>query len=312
MLSSILSALRNMWVIVLVIFFVLALVISMFVSSALSSRGEESAAPETTSAEETQPDDQGEPADQEPEDPPSQEPSGEGEGEGKGPGDQETQAEGGKGSPDSSPIGTPGDGIATYSSGFPQTITSVDVYDTIQSLEIAPESEAGDYDRDMFPHWSTSADNPACNMRWMTLYEQSPNREWYDEANCILAEPVYWVDPYGAEDPDTGEVTHLESADPQDFDIDHVVALEAVWASGGSSLSETQREAIANDPINLVVSDKSVNRSKGSQRADTWLPPDPEFRCEYVQRYATVKDKYGLTVTQAEHDRLSEEWEACS
>lgn len=308
MLSSILSTLRNMWVIVLVIFSVLALVISMFVSSALSSRGEESAAPETTSAEETQPDDQGEPADQEPENPPSQEPSG----EGKGPGDQETQAEGGKGSPDSSPIGTPGDGIATYSSGFPQTIASVDVYDTIQSLEIAPESEAGDYDRDMFPHWSTSADNPACNMRWMTLYEQSPNREWYDEANCILAEPVYWVDPYGAEDPDTGEITHLESADPEDFDIDHVVALEAVWASGGASLSEAQREAIANDPINLVVSDKSVNRSKGSQRADTWLPPDPEFRCEYVQRYATVKGEYGLTVTQAEHDRLSEEWEACS
>lgn len=308
MLSSILSALRNMWVIVLVIFFVLALVISMFVSSALSSRGEESAAPETTSAEETQADDQGDPVDQEPEGPPSQEPSG----EGKGPDDQETQAEGGKGSPDSSPIGTPGDGIATYSSGFPQTITSVDVYDTIQSLEIAPESEAEGYDRDMFPHWSTSADNPACNMRWMTLYEQSPNREWYDEANCILAEPVYWVDPYGAEDPDTGEVTHLESADPEDFDIDHVVALEAVWASGGASLSEAQREAIANDPINLVVSDKSVNRSKGSQRADTWLPPDPEFRCEYVQRYATVKDKYGLTVTQAEHDRLSEEWEACS
>ena len=308
MLSSILSALRNMWVIVLVIFFVLALVISMFVSSALSSRGEESAAPETTSAEETQADDQGDPVDQEPEGPPSQEPSG----EGKGPDDQETQAEGGKGSPDSSPIGTPGDGIATYSSGFPQTITSVDVYDTIQSLEIAPESEAEGYDRDMFPHWSTSADNPACNMRWMTLYEQSPNREWYDEANCILAEPVYWVDPYGAEDPDTGEVTHLESADPEDFDIDHVVALEAVWASGGASLSEAQREAIANDPINLVVSDKSVNRSKGSQRADTWLPPDPEFRCEYVQRYATVKSEYGLTVTQAEHDRLSEEWEACS
>lgn len=307
MISRLLESVRNVWVLILVLFVLAAMGFSVVINSALRGDDDAQAAPETTTTQEQPKEDPSEAPPKEgipsqepgPSDEPTQdEDEGEGEGGAKGPDSQEEQR---------GDLSGP-----TYSSGFPKVLDRVDIYDSIQDLEVAPENKDGGYDRELFPHWSDSQENPACNMRWMTLYNQSPNREWHDEGTCTIAESVYWVDPYGVEDPDTGEVTNLQSPDPSDFDIDHVVALEAVWASGGDTMSEEQREAIANDPINLVVTDASANRSKGSQRADTYLPPDPEFRCEYVQRYVTIKDNYDLTVTQAEFDRLSEEWSACS
>lgn len=306
MISRILESFKSMWVLILVLFVIAALGFSVLINSALQGDEDAQAAQETaTQSQEEQPETE-EPPTTEAEQPsepttepePSEEPS-QGDGGVKGPSQEEAPDQTGSQGP-------------TYDSGFPKTIERVDIYDSLQNLEIAPENKDDGYDRELFEHWSESEENPACDMRWMTLYNQSPNREWHDESTCTIAEPVYWVDPYGVEDEETGEITHLQSPDPSDFDIDHVVALEAVWASGGNTMSPEEREAIANDPINLVVTDLSANRSKGSQRADTYLPPDAEFRCEYVQRYVTVKDKYDLTVTQAEFDRLSEEWNVCS
>lgn len=43
-------------------------------------------------------------------------------------------------------------------------------------------------------------------------------------------------------------------------DIDHVVALKNSWISGAQKLSGTQRQALANDPLNLIAADASANR----------------------------------------------------
>lgn len=303
--SRLLEATKAGWALFLAIFLVAVVAFNFFTRESVF--GDESSASETTGVEETTAPDP-EPSE---EDLPEQEATTENEPKESVEADGDSGGVTFEGAPAEQEANNDSVSGDTYSSGFPKTIDRQDVTATIQNLEVAKEVSADDYDRDLFPHWSTSEKNSACNTRWMTLYEQSPNKEWQDESECIIAEPVYWVDPYGAEDPDTGEVTHLESPDPSDFDIDHVVALEAIWSSGGATMNEEDRESIANDPINLVVTDASVNRSKGAQRADTYLPPDEEYRCEYIQRYSLVKDKYELTVTQAEKDRLTEEWTKC-
>ncbi|MCA5923934.1 HNH endonuclease family protein [Curtobacterium oceanosedimentum] len=93
--------------------------------------------------------------------------------------------------------------------------------------------------------------------------------------------------------------------------IDHVVALENAWRTGGQRLSQDTREALANDPMNLFAVDGRSNSQKGSGDAATWLPANKAFRCTYVERQVTVKAKYRLWVAPAERDAMVRVLDAC-
>ena len=93
--------------------------------------------------------------------------------------------------------------------------------------------------------------------------------------------------------------------------IDHVVALLDAWQSGAQQLSQTQRVALANDPLNLLAVDGSSNDQKSASNAASWLPPAKGFRCAYVARQVTVKAEYRLWVTRAERDAMASVLRAC-
>lgn len=86
--------------------------------------------------------------------------------------------------------------------------------------------------------------------------------------------------------------------------IDHVVALSNAWQTGASEISESQRVAFANDPLNLIAVSGRLNQQKGDSDAASWLPPETDYWCEYVARQVGVKAHYSLWVTQAEHDQM--------
>jgi hypothetical protein len=87
--------------------------------------------------------------------------------------------------------------------------------------------------------------------------------------------------------------------------IDHVVALSNAWQTGAQQLDLPTRTALANDPLNLQAVAGAVNQEKGDGDAATWLPPRKGYRCTYIARQIAVKAKYGLWVTQAEHDAMT-------
>jgi hypothetical protein len=93
--------------------------------------------------------------------------------------------------------------------------------------------------------------------------------------------------------------------------IDHVVALSDGWQKGAQRLAPNQREAFANDPLNLLAVDYSLNRQKGSGDAATWLPPLKSYRCAYVARQIAVKAKYRLWVKPAERAAMERILSAC-
>src|SRR5699024_1769098 len=95
------------------------------------------------------------------------------------------------------------------------------------------------------------------------------------------------------------------------IDIDHVVALGEAYRSGAADMDQDTRDRLANDPLNLLISSPSYNRSKGDQNADDYLPTGHD-RCKYVEMYAQTKDKYNLTVTQPEADRLMDAAQECT
>ncbi|WP_417215496.1 HNH endonuclease family protein [Arthrobacter sp.] len=95
-------------------------------------------------------------------------------------------------------------------------------------------------------------------------------------------------------------------------DIDHVVALKNAWISGAQRLSQAQRQALANDPLNLTAASASANRSKGDRNAAEWLPGNKGFRCQYVATQISVKRKYALSVTAAEKSAMARVLSKCT
>ena len=96
-----------------------------------------------------------------------------------------------------------------------------------------------------------------------------------------------------------------------DVQIDHVVALSNAWQTGAQALTESQRIALANDPLNLIAVGGRLNQQKGDSDAASWLPPSKPFRCEYVARQVGVKTHYSLWVTQAEFDQIERILSTC-
>ena len=93
--------------------------------------------------------------------------------------------------------------------------------------------------------------------------------------------------------------------------IDHIVALSDAWQKGAQNLTTKRRYELATDPLNLIAADSSANQQKSDGDAATWLPKNKAFRCQYVARQVSVKSKYSLWVTQAEHDAITKVLSAC-
>ena len=124
------------------------------------------------------------------------------------------------------------------------------------------------------------------------------------DAECRPTAGV-WKDPYGGPDITADKVS-------RGLDTDHIVALKNAHNSGAYRMDAETRKKIATDPLNLISSGASANRSKGDQAADTWLPPESSgFRCEYVSRQIQVKKKYDLSVSGTERAALEREVAAC-
>lgn len=86
--------------------------------------------------------------------------------------------------------------------------------------------------------------------------------------------------------------------------IDHIVALADAWRSGAAERPLDELKRIANDPLNLEPVEGRANSSKSDSAADSWLPPSAAYHCTYATRQVQVKNKYRLSVTDAEADAL--------
>jgi hypothetical protein len=76
--------------------------------------------------------------------------------------------------------------------------------------------------------------------------------------------------------------------------------LKKAHDSGGSSWDEAKKEAFANDPENLVITNKKYNRTKSSKGIDKWLPVSLNFTCKYVKDFLHIKTQYKLELKTGE------------
>lgn len=106
----------------------------------------------------------------------------------------------------------------------------------------------------------------------------------------------------------TGTTIAFSTEKPSAVQVDHVYPLSRSWRAGAANWTPEQRVAFANDTTsNLIASEGKANQSKSDQGPDTWLPPNPAFRCEYAQKYLAVAAKYHLAVTVGDIDATRRE-----
>jgi hypothetical protein len=109
-----------------------------------------------------------------------------------------------------------------------------------------------------------------------------------------------------------GSISFVRGPNSALVQIDHVVALGDAWQTGAQSWTATKRETFANDLAELLAVDEHSNEQKGDADAASWLPSNNAFRCQYVDIQVNVKAKYGLWVTQSEHDAIAHVLANCS
>ncbi|HVX06792.1 HNH endonuclease family protein [Humibacter sp.] len=141
------------------------------------------------------------------------------------------------------------------------------------------------------------------------------DRNHCDTRDDVLARDLTAVTKQGSCTVETGVLNDPYTGKTIDFtrgvrtsllvQIDHVVPLSNAWQTGAQQLSQEQREALANDPIELLAVDGPTNESKGDGDAATWLPPNRGFWCSYAAKQVSVKAAYHLWVAPAEHDALA-------
>ena len=126
----------------------------------------------------------------------------------------------------------------------------------------------------------------------------------------------YLCDSPGA-DPYTGV-----SYDPSSCDVDHIVAAQEAFESGGWEWAASRREAFGNDEMNLVPTRDCVNRSKGARDMAEWsgrigsgtcegLAMTAQGRCYLAWKTAEVKAAYALSVDPDEKAALAQALDGC-
>jgi hypothetical protein len=86
----------------------------------------------------------------------------------------------------------------------------------------------------------------------------------------------------------------------RNVDIDHLIPLKHAHDSGASRWSKEEKKLFANDPENLVITNRSYNRMKGAKTIAEWLPINKDRACQYIKDWIHIKKKYNLRLEEAE------------
>lgn len=184
--------------------------------------------------------------------------------------------------------------------------------DELERLPVRTSSQqpTAPYDRaEHFGQDWADLDGDGCDTRQQILAADLEQVQHVPGQDCTVAAGIL-ADPYTLQQV-RHEIGPAPTGDPtRGVDIDHVVALADAWDSGADQLDTDTRQLLANDPANLLAVGASANRSKSDKTADQWLPTEA-YQCPLIARQIAVKSAYGLSITAAEKQAMSQALADC-
>jgi hypothetical protein len=150
------------------------------------------------------------------------------------------------------------------------------------------DSLAVEYSRSLYKHW-VDLDRNCLDTRAEILKIRSLRPVKFKNNGCKI-ESGEWDDYYYNE-------KHFKATK---VDIDHLIPLKHAHTHGAHNWDSEERQAFANDPENLVITNKKYNRKKGAKGIDEWLPIELQYACRYARDWISIKLKYRLSISQSE------------
>jgi len=156
-------------------------------------------------------------------------------------------------------------------------------------LILSTEMAQAKYNRKDWKHWIPSG-HGCRNTRSQIMVERSKTPVTFTNKKECTVKAGLWDDFYYNETITTAK----------DADIDHVIPLKHANDIGAESWSPEQKERFANDPENLIITNKTYNRQKGAKTIAEWLPVNRTYACRYVLKWFSLKTKYRLKISKEE------------
>lgn len=157
-----------------------------------------------------------------------------------------------------------------------------------------------DYDSGTWPAWLDLDKDCQDAQQEALIRDAKEGSTKLSEDKCQVTAGV-WLDFY------TGQAV----TDVKKLIADHVVPTANAHSNGAAAWTQEQREAFANDPVNLVLTTPEMVEMRAGRTPDEWMPQSMTG-CLYIRRWIDVKSRFKLTMTVAEARRVFLLMIACS
>lgn len=151
-----------------------------------------------------------------------------------------------------------------------------------------------------FGRWINDPTDDTCmNTRARVLVRDSEVDVTYKGTRQCTVETGKWVDPYANQ-----EVTEAKG-----IQIDHLVPLKNAYLSGAWEWDYKTRCLYANYMYfkpHLVSAGGHENMSKSDSGPEKYLPPNEDYRCEYVRNWLAVKTIWKLKLNPDEVQAIAD------
>jgi len=159
------------------------------------------------------------------------------------------------------------------------------------------------YRRSDWPQW-TDADGDCQDTRQEVLIRDSAVPVHFADArHCVVASGI-WADPY------SGDIV----TDATELAVDHLVPLGNVHRAGGWLWDADKRAQYVNDLSDrdhLVPVRRRLHEAKGEKGPEQWKPPRQGEWCSYARAWKRIKERWQLTMTEAEFAAVGEMEATC-
>jgi hypothetical protein len=164
----------------------------------------------------------------------------------------------------------------------------------LDALSVQEEHPAG-YAASHFGFWRDD-DADGCNTGHEVLVQQAAEVS-VKSPGCRVVSGK-WNSPYD------GIIVN----DPADIAVDYLVSLQETWESGAWQWTDQKRNDYLNDlkQARLMLAVSATSRQDKNQRDPTdWLPPNQNFRCDYLKSWIDVKTAWKLSVDASERESIA-------
>ena len=83
-----------------------------------------------------------------------------------------------------------------------------------------------------------------------------------------------------------------------------MIPLRYAHNQGGDAWPPEKKLMFANDPANIVLTERSEIRRKNERGPSRYLPRE-EYRCAYVRQWEAIAEKYDLRLANADRNRIT-------